>query len=482
MFEQCSQNVIIENSATHCGDGFFGFAGREALGEVDPKEDLEWYKGRGNNRNELVANDFSYAVAHGIEMTFSFHNTFCENRLVGNAICGVWGGYSQDTLIQDNQFEGNGQMGYGSERGGVNIEHGRNNRIESNTFRNNACGVFLWRDDDRRLLQTPWARANRPDSADNFIAENTFVDNDLDIQLRRCDRTVLDLLAPAPSVDADEASRRTLSRVSIDGIIGGGVQRAHYPPIGKTRPVGARTSLRGRQHIIMTEWGPYDWEAPLLHLVERGSGGHVYRLLGSAAKVGDDAISVEGDLDFTRDGDRLTLAPRRKNTIVPYELAVRVGDQVLTKRSALSTLQWEVRVFDYRTDPREDLDGWHAEAKTNGVEGRLGDLDLRYAMGGPSDLSAPAFRQAALGTDHFGTIARTRFSIPPGGWQIRSLSDDGIRVWLDDTLVIDDWTWHPPKTHTYSFETPDSREISIRVEHFELDGYAVLTLDIEPQR
>ena len=48
--------------------------------------------------------------------------------------------------------------------------------------------------------------------------------------------------------------------------------------------------------------------------------------------------------------------------------------------------------------------------------------------------------------------------------------------------MIDDWTWHPPKTHTYSFETPDTREISIRVEHFELDGYAVLTLDIEPQR
>ncbi|HEY3243186.1 MAG TPA: right-handed parallel beta-helix repeat-containing protein, partial [Phycisphaerae bacterium] len=33
MFEQNNDNVIAENSATHGGDCFFGFAGREALGE-----------------------------------------------------------------------------------------------------------------------------------------------------------------------------------------------------------------------------------------------------------------------------------------------------------------------------------------------------------------------------------------------------------------------------------------------------------------
>lgn len=33
-FEQCNHNVFIENSATHGGDGFFGFAGREALGDM----------------------------------------------------------------------------------------------------------------------------------------------------------------------------------------------------------------------------------------------------------------------------------------------------------------------------------------------------------------------------------------------------------------------------------------------------------------
>jgi hypothetical protein len=30
-----------------------------------------------------------------------------------------------------------------------------------------------------------------------------------------------------------------------------------FEAMGETRPVGARTDLRGREKIIMTEWGPY---------------------------------------------------------------------------------------------------------------------------------------------------------------------------------------------------------------------------------
>ncbi|MGE5293258.1 MAG: right-handed parallel beta-helix repeat-containing protein, partial [Solirubrobacterales bacterium] len=90
MFEQNCDNVVAENSATHGGDSFFGFAGKEALGESG-EHPADWYKRKGNNDNLLIGNDFSYAPAHGIEMTFSFGNTFYDNRLVENAICGVWG-------------------------------------------------------------------------------------------------------------------------------------------------------------------------------------------------------------------------------------------------------------------------------------------------------------------------------------------------------------------------------------------------------
>jgi len=37
-------------------------------------------------------------------------------------------------LIAGNDFEGNGEMGYGLERGGVNIDHGGDNTIVRNRF------------------------------------------------------------------------------------------------------------------------------------------------------------------------------------------------------------------------------------------------------------------------------------------------------------------------------------------------------------
>ena len=58
----------------------------------------------------FIANDCSYAVAHGLELTFSFNNTIAQNLFVQDAICGIWGGYSHNTTIADNLFESNGGM------------------------------------------------------------------------------------------------------------------------------------------------------------------------------------------------------------------------------------------------------------------------------------------------------------------------------------------------------------------------------------
>ena len=144
---------MAENSATHGGDGFFGFAGNAALVQsAQPASAPASSPGSpatqpavvGCDRNLLINNDFSYAAAHGIELTFSFDNRFVGNRLVGNAICGIWAGYSQRTLIAGNEIAENGGAGYGLERGGINIDSGCQNQIRDNRFRENACGVHLW--------------------------------------------------------------------------------------------------------------------------------------------------------------------------------------------------------------------------------------------------------------------------------------------------------------------------------------------------
>lgn len=255
LFEQCSRNVIAENSATHCGDGFFAFAGQEALGGVPPPSRDFDYTGRGCNENRIWRNDFSYAAAHGLELTFSFGNEIVSNRLVGNAICGIWGGYSRGTRIERNTIEENGARGYGLERGGVNIEHGRSNDICWNEFRANECGVYLWWDEDPGLLGLPWCKANGHEVHGNKIRNNTFVSDRLAVQLSLASDTRL-LGNKYQDVELElDADSQTEEEKGLLCILYGN-DPGDVP--GESRPVGARSGLNGRHRIVMDEWGPVE--------------------------------------------------------------------------------------------------------------------------------------------------------------------------------------------------------------------------------
>ena len=80
LYAQSSNNVVAYNSATHSGDGLFLWAGQSTM---------ETGQG-GANDNLIFNNDFSFAPANGIEVTFS------RNRLIANILegsrYGVWGG------------------------------------------------------------------------------------------------------------------------------------------------------------------------------------------------------------------------------------------------------------------------------------------------------------------------------------------------------------------------------------------------------
>jgi hypothetical protein len=62
-----------------------------------------------------------HAVANGIEATFS-RNRFIANR-IEDSWHGVWGGYSYDSVWQENRFARNAE--------GIAIEHGQRNTIDA---------------------------------------------------------------------------------------------------------------------------------------------------------------------------------------------------------------------------------------------------------------------------------------------------------------------------------------------------------------
>jgi hypothetical protein len=256
--------------------------------------------------------------------------------------------------------------------------------------------------------------------------------------------------------------------------------------LGDTRPVGARAQLRGREHIVMTEWGPYDWQGPhLQRIADRADGGHVYRLLGTkevlGAEVGEPArVSIE-----TGTPPELVVSVAAADRVVPYELSVQTPEGAVGRRDVLCTATWEVHFFALDADPREDPRAWMRACIRAGADGHdllTRGLDLRYGGGSPSQLPGigKELLDADLPRDHFGTSALCKPVLPPGEWRIRTLSDDGIRVLVDGELLIDDWTWHPPKAHEATFEVERTRPVPIQVSHFELDGHAVLALELEP--
>ncbi len=488
-FEQCCENLFIENSATHGGDGFFGFAGKEALGEANSRDDLQWYKRRGNNDNTFVGNDFSYAPAHGLEMTFSFGNRMLDNRFVGNAICGIWGGYSSESIIASNHFEANGEMAYGLERGGINIEHGQRNLIARNVFLNNKCGVHLWWDNDAGILKTPWARINGGESNDNRLLLNEFTDNTVGVQLRETTGTVIANMSPdvaAPMLEADAASRAattfsdTFDTVRLTGLELG--EDLSNRAIGDARPVGARTHLAGREHIIMTEWGPWDHASPLIQFVGSIDGADEYRLLGNDGPIEGDFVTLVGDARVELDDRSARVSAANDNTLTPYQLSWISNDDgvpATTVRGVLVTGSWKVTTFSSPCDPREDVDRWRAAANdAAAVTLEVPRLDFAFGSGGMTEARQ---LDVQLPRNHFGVIATRTLSVPRGRYRINTTSDDGIRVWLDDELVIDDWTWHAPKRHHFDFELNQPRTLNLRVEYFELDGHAVLAVEVEPR-
>ena len=529
-FEQCNNNLIAQNSATHGGDCFFGFAGKEAIGEnwfnaerarlrkETGREDVDelikiptglaqTMSALGSNRNLLIDNDFSYSPAHGIEMTFSEGNQFIRNRLVENAICGVWGGYSSATIIAENEFTGNGGMAYGLERGAINMEHAADNLIVRNRFLNNKCAVHLWWDDDGALLKYPGVSGTERGVVGNVITGNRFeINREVPFKnLGGKDQLVL-LQLRDPGQGHVSSNRYFGNQVilthpqAIEFAVKPGLEPLSigedpnvtipkYQALGHRHPVGARKQLRGREQIIMDEWGPWDHESPLVRPAKSAAGENVFDLLGLRrvkevqALEGDVSTKLEASNDSVAQG-AMKLAVHARSGVASYRVRVMADGFAKELSGTIIAADWRVRVFPWKVDPREDLAAWRKLAEGPDAQSAVVPrIDFPFGMGGPRALKlSDAITSKGPDKDHFGLVAQTSLKLPKGRWHFRTNSDDGVRVLVNGKPVIENWTWHGPTTDEGTFDQLEETEVPIVVEYFEIDGFATLRLEIEPAK
>ena len=438
VFEQCHRNLFAYNSATHGGDGFFLYAGHETLKKTGTG---------GCNDNRVVNNDFSHAVANAIEATFSRGNWFEGNRC-DDSNYGLWAGYSYETTILGNTFENNTVAG-------IAIEHGEHNLILANTFTENACGIKLWWDDDRELLRSEFAKRRSCLSRGNWIVENRFLGDKVGLVLEKTTFTALSGNA------FDEVGRRFALRGACAPVkdLGGRHPLIMQPTtveVPGERKAFLRSGPRGRRFILVDEWGPVDPTAT------RVFPRRVVDWEACAFSVlGADGFRVEGlpdGLRATRDGRTLRISGGLDGAN-PFSAVVVAGDKRFPVSGVVLNATWTVAFYDWKRDPR----------KTDPFTGKPSRTETKRRL---------AYRWGGKG-DRFATRATTRMRLAAGKYEIRTVSDDGVRVRIDGRVVQEDWTHHAPREHRTVVELAGG-DHEIVVEHFELDGHAELRFDLRP--
>jgi parallel beta-helix repeat protein len=522
IYEQCNDNLFAYNSATHGGDGFFLYAGNETVQRTG--------KG-GCQRNVLYCNDFSHAAANGIEATFSQGNIFVEN-ILEQCDHGVWAGYSYDTMIERNYIT--------NCNNGVSIEHGQRNLIAGNTITDSRLGVHLWWDNDEDLLATPFCEAHgsslkkgtgserepshghenaarrgacplfqpqemRCPSEDNRVMSNSFYRVQRAIRLAEdvgtlicdnafvaCDKAVKlvgrsqEDAEAAVWMDAPGLKEVVILRPGMDAAWQPRDVLAEFPKLmtggGSQSPFLPKDALRGREYIFIDEWGPYDFsDYRVFPAVLRGGAVRYFNVLGPTGRF--HITKTRGPVTAEPTAGALPCRVRVAATgegVQPFKIELMVGDKErktgvkdLTVEGTLLSAQWNVSFYAWTADrdPRESEENWSTIVQQQPLE-TLPAQSLDFTWGG----GAPGEK---VPRDHFATVATTRLSLPAGKWRARTVSDDGVRVFINGKQVLTNWTWHGPTVDEALVDLPAGPH-DIRVEHFEIDGYAQLQFTIEP--
>lgn len=486
MYEQSCRNVVAYNSMTHSGDGLFLWAGQSTMDTGQG----------GANDNLFYANDFSFAPTNGMEATFS-RNTFLANRVEGSDY-GLWGGYSFESTVIGNDFRHN--------RVGIAIEHGQDNVISYNRFTGDTTAISLWANP---VEPSDWGYPNHRDTRSRTyrLDENVFVGSRVGL---RAANTLNAHLTSNRMLGVDTAyvladttqwaiadARADSAREGDRAALPDGGETVPMPPVplefaqlppsktpGGLEPGDAPFARRDRSAIVVTEWGPYDWSAPLIwpldsvrasslrlrvlgppgswRVVGRRGVARISRERGRLGASGTDTITVtpapdaRGDWEVTLEHEPEAGAARRRPTRFSY-------------RWFEPAVDWTVRFYTWRDstgDPPRDSVAFASLLRGAPTLTRQAPR-LDYYWYRPTLPGIPLERFAI---DASGTV-----TLGPGGYTLRAISDDGVRVWVDGRLVIDAWTPHESRV---DHATLGSGRHDLRVQYYQLAGWTELRLDI----
>lgn len=264
---------------------------------------------------------------------------------------------------------------------------------------------------------------------------------------------------------------------------------------------------RGRKYMIIDEWGPYDFKRPLLWPREKVAAatssinsegqtsrrdweGHRFDVLGPNGKwrvvwqskglvIDKKSGTVPGSVTVQWPSDTQQI-----DLVLEYVGGATTDVRGNTTRAGKAVkfgwnrtripVSWDVKFWDWNEsrDPRTHYAAFLKWMDTQPLAQFTGS-ELNFASGGSPHANVPG--------NNFATLATGEVTVEAGTYLVNVVTDDGIKLWLDDKLLLDEWHWQGPTPYTREVKLTKGRH-KLRVEHFEIDGYTALKVEIKPKR
>lgn len=265
------------------------------------------------------------------------------------------------------------------------------------------------------------------------------------------------------------------------------------PLIGHKEAFLPEVALRGRKYMLVDEWGPYDFKRPLLWPRTKASAGdnevRTFELLGPKGtwKLKSKSNGVTGPTTGQLPGEvQFSWPTNAKNVKIELEytggattdtrgIVTPAGKPVLFGWSkSFLPIEWSVKYWswDESRDPRTRYSEFTKWMDTAPIATSKGN-ELSFATGGSPFEKVPA--------DHFMTLAEGVFEVDAGSYVMNVTADDGVKVWVDGKLLIDEWHWQAPTLFTRELTLKKGRH-QVEVQHFEIDGYTALKVELKPKK
>jgi hypothetical protein len=379
-------------------------------------------------RNRWYANDFSEAAGVAMEIVGATETWFVGNRVRGGQGAGLRIEGSQRLAIVDNEIEG--LLG-----AGIVLEGGRHSVVSGN----------LLADCDSALEVHPGGSAPG-ESRDLHVSRNRFEGNILDLVLDRASglefaSNEFEPGAPPAHLDGLEAegqpelAAREVWRILADA-------QGHLPS-GR----GEHSSLRrasGNPPLVLRRCA--DWQPP--------------------APFAELPLDPAQRFPYTEE-------PTLMGPFGPWDPAGEAPRPTQSGgRGLLAGARWQATWFDWdaASDPRGELERWRAR-RFDPL--RRGEIEAwSDPWGGDPEI------RASLPETNFGLIASTVIDVSHSGtYVVGEISDDGVRLSIDDEVVLEDWTWHPARQRGGQVELSAGSH-RLTLEYFQVDGPAVLGLEL----